>query len=218
MLASDQVDLRQRIEDRAGRLAHELQRAAHVERAIERLFRAVEVAEPDTDLAERGERDAEPVRRAPVLLQLDAAFRQRPRLLVPMLHQRDVRLVATDRGQHVPGLDEHGQPLGLRERRHRLVEASLLREGHARERVHHRQVPPVADGMERRRRLRQMLADDARVAHLPVAEAQLEVRQTNRPRIVGTLGGLERFGQEGNATRRFAARGGEAAVHSPEVG
>ena len=217
MLASYHVDLRQRIEDRASRLAHELQGAPHVEGAIERLFGAVQVAEPDTDLAERGERDAEPVRRAAVLLQLDAAFRQRQRLLVPMLHQRDVGLVATDRRQHVPRLDEHGQPLSLRERRHRLFEASLLRESHAGERVHHRQVPPVADGMEGRRRLRQMLADDARVADLPVAEAQLEMRQTNRPRIVGTLGGLERFGQEGDATRRFAARGGQSAMHSPEV-
>ncbi len=116
-----------------------------------------------------------------MLLQFDAALGERQRLLVPMLHQRDVGLVATDRGQHVSGFDKHRQALGLRERRHRLVEAAFLREGHPRQRVHHRQVPAIPDGMERRRRLGQVLADDARVAHLAVAESQFEMREPNRP-------------------------------------
>ena len=79
-------------------------------------------------------------------------------------------------------------------------------------------MPAVADGMQRRRRLSQVLADDAGVADLPVAEAQLEMRETDRPRIVGALGGLQRFGQERDAAGGFAAGGGQAAVHPPEVG
>ncbi len=152
-----------------------------------------------------------------LLLQLDAAFGERQRLLVPMLHQRDVGLVAADRRQDVAGLDEHRQALGLRERRHRLVETSFLRERHARQRVHHRQVPAIADGMERRRRLGQVLADDAGVADLAIAEAQFEVREANRAGIVSALGGLEGLGEEGDAAGRFAAGSGEAAVHPPEV-
>ena len=47
--------------------------------------------------------------------------------------------------------------------------------------MHHGQVPPVADGVQRRRRLRQVLPDDPGVANLPVAEAQLEVRKAHGP-------------------------------------
>ena len=39
-------------------------------------------------------------------LQLDASLRQRERLLVAMLHQRDVGLVAAHRREHVAGFDE----------------------------------------------------------------------------------------------------------------
>ena len=217
VLTADQVDLGQRVEDGAGRLAHELQRAAHVERAIERLFRAVEAAQADADLAERCERHAKPVRRAAILLQLHAALGQRQRLFVPVLHQRDVGLVAAHGREHVAGLDEQRQPLGLRERGHRLIEPAFLREGHAREGMHHRQVPPVADGVERGRGLRQVLSDDAGIANLPVAEAELEVRESDGPRVVGALGGLKSFGEKGDAAGGLAAGGGEAAVHPPEV-
>ncbi len=212
------MDLRQRIEDGAGRLPHELQRAAHVEGAVERLFCAIEAAEADANLPERGERHAQAVRRAALLLQLHAALGQRQRLVVPVLHQRDVRLVAADGRQHVPGLDEHRQTLRLAERRHRFVEAAFLGKRDARERMHHRQVAPVADGVQGRGRLRQVLADNGRVADLPIAQAQFEVREADGSRVVRAFGGLTRFGEEGDAARRLAARRRETAVHPPEIG
>ncbi len=218
MLAPDQVNLGERVEDRAGRLAHELQRAADVEGTIQRLLGAIEAAEPDADLPERRERHAEPMRRAPLLLQLDAALREAERLLVTVLHQRHVRLIAADRRQDVDGLDEQRKPLGLRQRRHGLFEPPFLRERDSRQRVHHRQVPPVANGVKRRCCLGEVLADDRHVADLAIAEAQLEVGQADGARIVGALGGLQGLGQESDAAGRLAPCGREAAVHTPEVG
>ncbi len=173
------MNLGERVENGAGRLAHELQRAAHVERAVEGLFGAVQAAEPDAYLSERGERDAQTVRRTALLLQFHAALGERQRLVVPVLHQRDVGLVAADSRQHVPGLDEQRQPFRLRESRHRLVQPAFLRERDARQRVHHRQVPAVADGVQRRSGLRQVLPDDAGVADLAIAETQLEMREAD---------------------------------------
>src|SRR5439155_23093105 len=83
--SADQLDLRERIEHCAGRLL-ELNRAAHLERGVERVFGAREVAHPDTDLSERGEGDSQAVARSMGLVQRDAAFGERERLLVPMLH------------------------------------------------------------------------------------------------------------------------------------
>ena len=127
VLAADQVNLRQRVEDRAGRLAHELHRAAHVERAVERLLGAPQVAEAHADLAERRQRDAEAVRRAGFLLQRDAALGQRQRLVVAVLHHRHVGLVAADRRDDVAGADHQRQALRLAQRRHGLVETPFLR-------------------------------------------------------------------------------------------
>ena len=61
--AAHQVNLRQRVEHRAGRLV-ELNRAADFERAREDLLGALEIAELHEDLAERRERDGEAVSRA----------------------------------------------------------------------------------------------------------------------------------------------------------
>ena len=118
--------------------------------------------------------------------------RRGQRLLVAMLHQRDVRLVAADGREHVAGLDHQGETLGLPQRRHRLVEASVLRERHARQRMDDREVPPVAGGVKGGRGLRDVLAHDRCVADLAVAEAQLVVRQADRAGIVGALRLLER--------------------------
>ncbi len=98
VVASNQVNLRKGVEDRARRLAHELHRAAHVQRPVEGLLGARQVPEPHADLAERRQRDAQPVRRAGLLLQLDAALGERHRLIVAVLHHRHVRLVAADDG------------------------------------------------------------------------------------------------------------------------
>ena len=172
---------------RAGRLAHELQRTADVERAVERLLRAPQAAEADADLAERGERDAETVRRARFLLQLHAPLGELQRLVVAVLHHRDVRLVAADGRDHVAGADHHREALGLAERRHRLVEPPFLRERDAAQRVDQREVAAIAGGVQRGRRLRDVLADDGRVADVAVAEPELVVGEPDRARIVRAL-------------------------------
>ena len=58
--AAHQVDLRQRVEDRAGRLV-ELNRTADLERAREDLLGAFEIAKLHVDLSERGQRDGQSV-------------------------------------------------------------------------------------------------------------------------------------------------------------
>ena len=84
--------------------------------------------------------------------------------------------------------------------------------------MHHRQMPAIADGVQSRRRLRQVLADDRRVANLPVTEAELEVGEADRPRIVGTLGRLEGSGKKGDPARGLATRRRQPAVHPPKIG
>ena len=115
--AADQVNLRERVEDGAGRLV-ELDRAAHVERAVQRVLGARQIAEPDADLPERGERDREPVAGAVRFVQRDAALGQRERLLVPVLQHHHVRLVAAHCGEHVVGLHHRRKALGVAQRRH----------------------------------------------------------------------------------------------------
>ena len=151
------------------------------------------------------------------LLQLDAALGERQRLVVAVLHQRDVRLVAADRRQDVAGVDHHREPLGLAQRRHRLVEPAFLRERHARQRVDHRQVPAVAGGVKRRRRLRDVLADDGGVADLAVAEAELVVGKADRARVVRPLGLLEGRVRKRDAARGLAAGDSQPAVHAPQL-
>ena len=157
------------------------------------------------------------MRRARLLLQSDAALGERQRLLVPVLHQGHVGLVAAHRRQDVARLDHDGEPLGLAQRGHRLVEPSFLRERDARQRVHHREVTPVAGGVQRGGRAGDVLADDRHLADLPVAQAQLVVGEPDGARIVRALGLLQRFGQERDAAGRLAARHGQAAVHPPQV-
>ena len=50
------------------------------------------------------------MRRPALLLQLDAPFGQRQRLVVTMLHQRDVGLIAANGGEDVAGFNEQRQP------------------------------------------------------------------------------------------------------------
>ena len=84
--------------------------------------------------------------------------------------------------------------------------------------MHHRQVPPVAGGVQRRSRLRQVLADDGGVADLAVAEGQLVVGEADGAGIVRALRQPQRLGEERDAAGGLAAGGGHAAVHAPEVG
>jgi hypothetical protein len=68
------MDLGERVEDRAGRLAHEMQRAAHVERAVQRVFGASQISHAHANLAERGEGDAQAMRGAGLFLEFHAAL------------------------------------------------------------------------------------------------------------------------------------------------
>jgi hypothetical protein len=129
VLAARQMDLRQRVEHRAGRLPHELQRASDVQGAVQCFFRALQVSKPDADLAQGRERDAKTVRRSALLLELHAPLGQAERLIVAVLHQGHVGLVTANGRKHITGLDDHGKPLGLSESGHRLVEATFLGEG-----------------------------------------------------------------------------------------
>ena len=95
---------------------------------MQRVLRARQIAEPHADLSERRERDGEAVSRSMRFVQRDAALGERQRLLVAVLQHHHVRLVAADRGQHVVGLNQRGEPLGLPQRRHRFVVAAELRE------------------------------------------------------------------------------------------
>ena len=200
MIAANQVNLRERVEDRARRFAHELQRTPNVERSVQRLFRSLQVAKPHGNLTERGERYPEAVRRARLLLQLDAAFGERERLVVPMLHHRDVCLIAAHGRHHVPCLDHEREPLRMAERPHRFVEPPLLRQRHSRKRVDQRQVTKVPRGMERGCGLRDVLPHDGAVANLAIAEAKLVMGEADGSRVVGALSLFQGAGK-----KRYAA-------------
>ena len=89
------------------------------------------------------------MRRPRLLLQIDASLRQRKRLLVAVLHQGHIRLIAADGREHIEGLDDDRKPFRLAQRRDRFVEPPFLGARDPRERVDHREMPPIADGMKR---------------------------------------------------------------------
>ena len=161
VVAANQVNLRQRVEHRAGRLAHELQRAADVERAVERLLGARQVAE-------RARRSARARR---------ARCRGRAACPPPPAARRCARRApAPDRGGAASSPRSPGcRRRSRRRRRRRTISASRSAWRSAaiassrrpscasvtpRQRVDHRQVPQVAGGVQRRGRLRDVLADD----------------------------------------------------------
>ena len=80
-----------------------------------------------------------------------------------------------------------------------------------------REVPLVSGGVKRRCGLGDVIADDRRVADLPVAQPQLVVGQADRPGIVRALGLLERACQEGNAARRLSLGDRQLAVQAPQL-
>ena len=179
--AAHQMNLRERVEHRARRLV-ELDGAPDFERASEDLLGAFEVAELNEDLAERRECDGEAVTRSERLMQRDAALGERERLIVAMLHQRHVRLVVHDPREHVVGGNRHGETLALAQCGDRFVAAAGLREQNGRQRVHEREVATIASGMQRGSGLGQMLANDAGIADLLVAERKLVVREADGAR------------------------------------
>ncbi len=175
-----------------------------------------QVAEADANLSKRRQGDGQSVARAVSLVQRDAALGQRQRLLVAVLQHHDVRLIAADRCQHVVRLDDRGQAFGLAQRRHRFVVVAELRERNARERVDQREMTPVAGGVQRRRRFRDVLADDGDVADLAIALAELVVREPDAARVVGRVGLFQRAAVHRDRARLIAARRRETAVQPPQ--
>ncbi len=215
--AAHQVNLRERVEHRAGRLV-ELDRAPHVERAVQGVLGARQVAEPHADLAERAERDGQSVARAVRLVERDAALGQRERLLVAVLEHHDARLVAAHRGEHVVRVDERRHALGVPQRRHRFLVASELRERDARQRVDEREVAAIAGRVECGRGLGDVLANDRDVADLPVALAELVVREPDGARFVRGFSLLQRAAVHRDRARLIAAGRGQPAVQPPQRG
>ncbi len=215
--AAHQVNLRKGVEDRAGRLV-ELDRAPHLEASRQDVFGALEVAELDEDLAERGERHRKAMARGQRLVQRDASLGKRERLLVLMPHQRDVRLVVHDAREHVVTLDGHGEAFTLRQRRGRFLAAPGLCEQHRRQRMDEREMPAVAGRVQRRGRFGQVFADDSGVADLLVTERELVVREADEARVVRELGMLQRAGVQRDGARLFAACIRDAPVQPPQRG
>ena len=143
-----------------------------------------EVAESDAYLPERAEGDREPVTGTVFLVERDAALGQRQRLFVPVLQHHHAGLVAADRRQHVVGLDERGETLGLSKRAHGLVVATEFGERDAGQRVHQREMAAVAGRVEGRGGHRDVLAHDRDVADLAVALSELVVSEPDGARVV----------------------------------
>ena len=80
---------------------------------MEYLLCALELADTDENLAQGGERNRQTAPRLNLFLLRQALLRQRERLLVPMLDQRDVGLVVRDNTQDIQSLHGGGKPFGL---------------------------------------------------------------------------------------------------------
>jgi hypothetical protein len=125
-------------------------------------------------------------------VQRDATLCKRERLIMTMTHQRHVRLVVDDAGEHVVGGNRHRETFTLPQTCRRFVNAAGLREEDRGQRVHEREVSSIACGVERRSGFCQVVANNARITDLLVAQRELVVRQANRSRVVRELGMLQR--------------------------
>ena len=107
------------------------------------------------------------------------------------------------------------QALALPQRGDRLRGAAGLGQEDGRQRVHERQVPAIPGGVQGRGGLRQMVAEDSRVADLLVTEGELVLRETDGAGVVGKLGVFERARMQCDCPRLLAARERDAAVKPP---
>ena len=82
--------------------------------------------------------------------------------------------------------------------------------------MHEGERPAIPGGVQRRRRLGQMLADDGRVADLPVAAGQLVVRESYGARVARTLAVLERARRNSDRPGPIPACEGDRSVQPPE--
>jgi len=125
-------------------------------------------------------------------VQGDAALGKRQRLVVAVLEREDRGLIPNHRGDHVVSLDARGEPFRLAERGHRLAVPAKLRERNTRQRMHQREMAPIACRVERRRGPGEMLADDGGVTDLAVAHREFVVGEADGPRVVCRLTVLQR--------------------------
>ena len=84
--------------------------------------------------------------------------------------------------------------------------------------MNEREVTAIANGVQCRGGLCQMLANDAGIADLLVTERQLVVRETDRARIVRELGVFERTRVKSDRARLLAACECDPAVQPPRIG
>ena len=73
----------------------------------------------------------------------------------------------------------------------------------------------VAGGVQRGRRLADVLPDDRDVANLAITLTELVVSEANGPRVVRQLRLLERATVKGDGSRLVASGGCETAVQPP---
>ena len=156
--------------------------------------------------------------RAVRFVERDAPFGERERLLVMVLEQHHVRLVAANRRHHVVGVHQRCKTFGLAQRAHRFVVASELGVRDARQRMHEREVAPIARRVQRGRGLCDVLAHDRHVADLAVALAELVVREPDAARVVCDLRLFQGTAVQGDGAGLIAARGSEPSVQAPQGG
>ena len=178
---------------------------------------AIQVADADADLSERRERDREAWALTEPLVQVDRAFGERQGLFVTVADQRDVGLVSVDGCEHIVRLEDRGHALGLPQCGVGFVVTPGLRQHHRRQGMHHREVTPVAGGMQRGGGFGDMLPHDSHVADLPVTLSEIEVGEADRSRVVCNLGLFQRAVMERNGPRLFAARERHSAMQAPQV-
>jgi hypothetical protein len=82
--------------------------------------------------------------------------------------------------------------------------------------MNEREMSTIASSQKSRCGLGEMLADDGRVAYLPVALRQLEAGEADGARVVSRLGVLQPSAVERDRTRLIAARRREPSVEAPE--
>lgn len=149
-------------------------------------------------------------------MERDAALRKRERLIVAVAHQRHVGLVVHDAGEDIVCGNGHGEPLALSKSRRRFVDTSRLRQQHGGERVHEREMTPIAGRVQRGRRFGEVIADDTRVPDLVVAERQLVVGEADGAGLVGELGVLQGARVERNGPGLLALGIRKPAVQTPQ--
>ncbi len=152
------------------------------------------------------------------LVQGHRALGERHGLVVAAPELGHGGLVHVGQCQHVVGAERGGEPFGVAQGGRGILVAALLREHHARDRVHLCEVTAIAGRMQRGRGFGQMITDDRMVADLLVAEDQFEMRQPDAARVVRRLGVLERPGVQGDGPRLLADGIGDPAVQAPQRG